>query len=110
MLTVAGTARMTFSASSPRRQLRTRSALSQPALVTIVLPSPSRCGFAVAMQAPLSIAARLNNPAARGEATSMQVSTAPADSPKSMTRAGSPPKAAMLRCTHFSAAIWSMSP
>ena len=31
----------------------------------------------------------------------------PADSPKSVTFFGSPPKAAMFLCTHWSAAIWS---
>ena len=35
---------------------------------------------------------------------------APADSPATVTRAGSPPNAAMLFCTHGSAASWSSSP
>ena len=40
----------------------------------------------------------------------MQVSTAPADSPKASTRAGSPPKLATLRETHSSAATRSRRP
>ena len=35
---------------------------------------------------------------------------APADSPKIVTLAGSPPKAAMFSRTHSSAATWSSSP
>ena len=34
----------------------------------------------------------------------------PADSPKMVTLVGSPPKAAMLRLTHWRAAVWSMRP
>ena len=34
----------------------------------------------------------------------------PALSPKMVTFFGSPPKLAILACTHFSAAIWSMLP
>ena len=34
----------------------------------------------------------------------------PADSPKIVTRFGSPPNAAMLRFTHCKPAIWSISP
>ncbi len=39
-----------------------------------------------------------------------RVSPPPADSPNRVTLSGSPPKAAMLRFTHFKAAIWSISP
>jgi hypothetical protein len=35
---------------------------------------------------------------------------APADSPKTVTVSGSPPKAAMFSRTHCSAATWSRSP
>jgi hypothetical protein len=42
----------------------------------------------------------MNNPFASGEATSVFTLHEPADSPPMVTRAGSPPKTAMLRCTH----------
>ena len=59
---------------------------------------------------PLSPIARTKSPFASGEATSALTEAEPADSPKIVTLSGSPPKAAMLRFTHWSAAIWSMSP
>ncbi len=49
-----------------------------------------------------------NSPLARGEVSSMCTEPPPADSPNTVTLAGSPPKAEMLRRTHFRAAIWSM--
>ena len=47
------------------------------------------------------------SPRASGEATRVFTEPPPADSPKMVTLSGSPPKAAMLSRTHFSAAIWS---
>ena len=41
---------------------------------------------------------------------STAIDTAPADSPNTVTRCGSPPKAAILSFTHSSAAIWSSKP
>ena len=46
-----------------------------------------------------------DNPAASGEATNEQTLHDPADSPKIVTRCGSPPKAAMFRCTQPSVRI-----
>ena len=49
------------------------------------------------------------SPRESGEAMSALTDIEPADSPPMVIRPGSPPNAAMLRCTHFSAAIWSMN-
>ena len=54
--------------------------------------------------------ARLNRPLARGIASREAAQPAPADSPKTVTWPGSPPKAAMLSRTHSRAATWSRSP
>jgi hypothetical protein len=54
--------------------------------------------------------ARRNSPRALGIDRSAAMQPAPADSPKTVTRSGSPPNAAMLSCTHRSAATWSSSP
>ncbi len=54
--------------------------------------------------------ARRKSPAARGMASSAATDPPPADSPKTVTRSGSPPKARMLSRTHCSAATWSSSP
>jgi hypothetical protein len=42
-----------------------------------------------------------NSPAAAGDASSACTFSDPADSPKIITFAGSPPNSAMLLCTHF---------
>ena len=49
-------------------------------------------------------------PRASGEAIRALTANEPADSPKIVTLPGSPPKAAMLSCTHRSAATWSSRP
>ena len=54
--------------------------------------------------------ARWNSPAAAGMASSEITDPAPADSPNTVTRTGSPPKAAMLPATQRSAATWSSRP
>jgi hypothetical protein len=46
----------------------------------------------------------VNNPSASGIDNSVVTFIAPADSPATVTRAGSPPNAEMLRCTHCKAA------
>ncbi|OIQ63555.1 hypothetical protein GALL_549040 [mine drainage metagenome] len=59
---------------------------------------------------PDSTMARLKSPLAEGVASRASVLIPPALSPATVTLAGSPPKAAMLRFTHWSAAIWSIRP
>ena len=63
-----------------------------------------------AKNAPLSPMALCTSPLASGETTSALTANEPADSPKIVTLPGSPPKAAMLSCTHWSAATWSSRP
>ena len=53
---------------------------------------------------------RVNSPRAAGVPSSVPTLAAPADSPKTVTRSGSPPNAAMQSRTHSSAAIWSRMP
>ena len=64
----------------------------------------------VCAPAPLSAIACANNPEASGIDSNVVTLIAPADSPATVTRAGSPPNNEMLSCTHRSAAIWSSSP
>ena len=59
---------------------------------------------------PLSKIARWNSPALAGDMTRAAVLVDPADWPPTVTLPGSPPNAAMLRCTQRSAACWSISP
>ena len=59
------------------------------------------------IHAPLWEIARWNSPFASGDPTRPAASAAPADSPKMVTFAGSPPKAAMFFCTQVSAATES---
>ena len=51
-----------------------------------------------------------NSPRAAGLAISALTDAPPADSPKTVTLSGSPPKPAMLSRTHSSALTWSSSP
>ena len=60
--------------------------------------------------APLCTAALWNSPAAAGITQSSDTAAAPADSPKIVTLAGSPPNAAMLSCTQRSASTQSRRP
>ena len=53
--------------------------------------------------------ARWNRPMADGMTRRDAIAPAPADSPKTVTRPGSPPKAAMFSWTQRSAATWSSS-
>ena len=57
--------------------------------------------------APLDIPAVRNRPADPGDTTWQLTQPAPELSPMSSTRPGSPPNAAMLSRTHFSASRWS---
>ena len=59
---------------------------------------------------PLCRIARRKSPRARGMPRRVATLIAPADSPKTVTFAGSPPKAAISSRTHSSAAIWSRIP
>jgi hypothetical protein len=54
--------------------------------------------------APLCRMARRNSPSARGMDRRTPIDIAPADSPKTVRRSGSPPKAAMLSRTQVRAA------
>ena len=51
-----------------------------------------------------------NRPLAAGVDSSDRIAEPPADSPNTVTFFGSPPKAAILACTHLSAASWSIRP
>lgn len=59
---------------------------------------------------PLCMMARSKRLAASGRASRAAIVIAPADSPITVTRLGSPPNAQMLRRTQRSAAIWSARP
>ena len=60
--------------------------------------------------APLCRIARWKRPRAAGAASSAPIDIAPADSPNTVTRAGSPPIRSACSRTQASAAIWSSSP
>ena len=60
--------------------------------------------------APLCGMALWNSPRAAGRPRSVPTLMPPADSPKMVTLAGSPPKAEMLSRTHSRAATWSRMP
>lgn len=88
-------------------------ALEQPAAAANLLPASS----AVAADTKktlgiglLCVMALWNNPDDAGEIKFALVSIAPADWPPSVTFAGSPPNAAMFRCTHRNAACESRMP
>ena len=72
--------------------------------------SASGRGGRLAIAAPLSQIAPAIRPFESGDAISALTEIDPADSPAMVTRAGSPPKAAMFCCTHRSAATWSSRP
>ncbi len=61
-------------------------------------------GVSVWAAAPLCVMAWANRPSASGIDSSVVTLMAPADSPATVTRAGSPPNAEMLSCTHRRAA------
>ena len=84
----------------------------QPELVANVVPVVSAAvsvGW-LSWYAPLCTIARWNRPAEPGDWSWLWTLRPPADSPKIVTRVGSPPKKKMLRCTQRSASCWSMRP
>src|ERR1043165_8424074 len=83
---------ITSAADLPRRQA-SASPLVQPASFANLTASTSAwalVGCSV-VQPPLSLIARWNRPSPLGDATCMQTSYEPADSPKIVTLSGSPP-------------------
>ncbi len=70
------------------------------------------CGFLLLgpKEPPLCEIAPWKSPLATGDALNMLTAIPPADSPKIVTRAGSPPNAAMLREIHRRPAIMSSRP
>ncbi len=105
MSRASGTAVTSVSGASARRQAGTSDAPLQWAPATTVAPNFRASLFVCTVQPPLSMSAAEKSPAASGEPINAQVSNAPADWPKSSTRAGSPPKARMFRCTQPRAKI-----
>ena len=61
-------------------------------------------GLILPVNPPLSPIAPANNPFDNGDAICAHTEIDPANSPAIVTRAGSPPKAAIFCCTHTSAA------
>ena len=91
---------------------RSRAAVAASAPVTpsaIATRTPVACAeserASPLVPVPLSRIARWKSPLASGEPISAPTLMPPADSPKIVTRDGSPPKRAMLSRTHCSAAI-----
>jgi hypothetical protein len=54
--------------------------------------------------------ARWNSPRVRGDASMSEIEAEPAETPNGVTRAGSPPNAAMFSRTQANAASWSSRP
>ena len=93
-----------------RRQAAAVAATVHPACAANASPADCASAGVREAQLPLSMMAALNSPRAGGEPISAHIDQPPADSPAIVTRPGSPPNAAMLRCTQRSAASWSSSP
>ena len=104
----AAWAAISFSRSSSARLAAVASAPS--ARPSSPVTSAASCGSAAAWAEPLCAMTPPNRPRARGMPSSVVTLMPPADSPKIVTLAGSPPNAAMLSRTHSSAATWSSSP
>lgn len=73
-------------------------------------PSSSARASGVALRSVLIITARAKSPSDEGAVSCTQTEPPPADSPATVTCAGSSPKAATFSCTHLRAACWSMRP
>ena len=99
----AGGARSSASERAPTLRMKSRPAASASS-------SDASARLGDANIAPLSPMTRANSPLASGEAISALAACEPADSPAIVTLSGSPPKAAMLRLTHCSAATRSRKP
>ena len=103
-------------ASSSFSALTARNSASDfaPSAAANLTPSRSACSSGTARNVPriepLSPIAPAIKPFDKGEAIWALTETEPADSPAIVTRRGSPPKAAMFRCTHRNAAFWSSKP
>ena len=92
---------------------------SAAANASVVAGSPASWAMAAVISAArageknvagtLCAIARRNNPAAAGMTSSDAIAPAPADSPNTVTRSGSPPNEAMFSRTQRSAATWSSS-
>ena len=105
---------------APRRSDRRRCRAnprwsSRPTPAASASPAPSPCSSATARIGspnglPLMPTTFVNRPRAAGLACSNATAVDPADWPTIVTLAGSPPNAAMLRCTHCRPATRSMSP
>ena len=104
--TWAASRRSTSTASSPSAPDSVRPSSSSTSAAT----SAAWSGVDAFWAAPLCAMAVPKRPAARGEPSSVPTLMPPADSPKIVTRAGSPPNWAMLSRTHSRAAIWSPMP
>src|SRR5438270_5718389 len=101
------------SAESLRRLARLEVPKADRAKATLVCSRDSRAGVAgpePPRAPPLSPIALAKRPWARGDAIWALTEMEPADSPKMVTLAGSPPKAAMLFLTQVRAAVWSRRP
>src|SRR4051794_4201801 len=90
---------MMSAAALPRRQVSEPAPVQPRAVAHLVATAPAWVAIGGGVvQPPLSLIARWNSPAPplAGDATCRQVSSAPADSPNSVTLPGSPPNWAML--------------
>ena len=74
------------------------------------MTSRAVAGGRVRLSEPLWGMARRKRPWAEGMPSRAPMLMAPADSPKTVTSPGSPPKASMLSRTQVRAATWSSSP
>jgi hypothetical protein len=94
----------------PRRQATALASWAHPTAWATTSPSASAASWLRLGQEPLWIMAPANRSRDPGATRWEQTDHPPADSPPIVTRAGSPPKAAMFSCTQRSAACWSISP
>ena len=81
-----------------------------PSRIAIAGESAGSISVSALMASPLSPMAPAIRFLESGDAMSALTEIEPADSPAMVTRLGSPPKAAMFFCTHWSAATWSNRP
>lgn len=98
------------SAGSARRHAMGSGAVSQPTVFATDVPFASAVASGRAAHPPLWMIAAEKSPFASGDATSEHTFWPPADSPKIVTRAGSPPNAFAFVFTHESAATRSRRP
>ena len=108
----SGAARRQLKSSTAQPRAAAASALAFATTAGAAKSSSGRAPGAIQPWWPpgLSSAAAEKRPAARGSTSRCATDAPPADTPKTMTRAGSPPKAAQLSRTHASARSWSPRP